>query len=192
MIFRSNSSILLIPYSLECIVLFYRQFRICITKAQGKAHTHKVARILRLSLWESSRRSRVRGGVIATICPLRRLHRHLSQRERLFANPIVTQIGRENNLSAEICLLRVAEDVDPYKCCAKHPYENAPKAAFFIIFLRNRLCGYLALLVTGDKPMCAVNSAKVDRHHGHDQVHIPILVRNDAVEQLQHGIGGGD
>ena len=44
------------------IVLFYRKFRLCITalqatRAQGKAHTTKVARILRLSLWESSRDS---------------------------------------------------------------------------------------------------------------------------------------
>jgi len=30
------------------IVLFYRQFRLCITKAAGKAHTPKVVRILRL------------------------------------------------------------------------------------------------------------------------------------------------
>jgi hypothetical protein len=38
----------------------YRQFRLCITALQatpasGKAHTPKVARIQRLSLWESSR-----------------------------------------------------------------------------------------------------------------------------------------
>ena len=59
-------------------------------------------RILRLSLWESSRRSRVRGGVIATICPLRRLRRHLSQRARLLISPIITQIGRESKFSAEI------------------------------------------------------------------------------------------
>ena len=32
--------------------MFYRKFRLCITKASVKAHTHKVARILRLSLWE--------------------------------------------------------------------------------------------------------------------------------------------
>ena len=86
--------------------MFYRKFRLCITallaaRASVKAHTHKVARILRLSLWESSRRSRVRGGVIATICPLRRLRRHLSPRARLFVNPVITQIGRENNISAE-------------------------------------------------------------------------------------------
>ena len=40
--------------------------------------------------------------VVATICPLRRLRRHLSQRERLFVNPIITQIGRENKFSAEV------------------------------------------------------------------------------------------
>ena len=47
--------------------MFYRKFRLCITKASGKDHTHKVARILRLSLWE-----------------------------RLFVSPIISQIGREN------------------------------------------------------------------------------------------------
>ena len=46
-------------------------------------------------------------------------------------DPIITQIGRENNISAEICILRVAEDVDPYKHCVKHPYENEPKAMDF-------------------------------------------------------------
>ncbi|MBR6726554.1 MAG: hypothetical protein IKM08_00030, partial [Clostridia bacterium] len=35
----------------------YRQFRLCITKASGKAHTPNVERIQRLSLRESSRDS---------------------------------------------------------------------------------------------------------------------------------------
>ena len=48
---------------------------------------------------------------------------------------IITQIGRENNISAEICLLRVAEDVYPYKCCVKHPYEKKPNSGSFFIFL---------------------------------------------------------
>jgi len=39
------------------IVLFYRQFRIGITNASGKAHTPKVIRNQRLSLGESSRDS---------------------------------------------------------------------------------------------------------------------------------------
>ena len=39
------------------IVLFYSQFRLCITKTLGKAHAPKVARIQRLSPWESSRDS---------------------------------------------------------------------------------------------------------------------------------------
>ena len=38
----------------------------------------------------------------ARLSPLRRLRRHLSQRERHFANLIITQIGRENKFSAEI------------------------------------------------------------------------------------------
>ena len=41
----------------QFIILFYRQFRICFTKDSGKAHTPKVTRIPRLSLWESSRDS---------------------------------------------------------------------------------------------------------------------------------------
>ena len=39
------------------IVLFYLQFRLCITKARGYAHTPNVERIQRLSLRESSRDS---------------------------------------------------------------------------------------------------------------------------------------
>lgn len=35
------------------------------------------------------------GSSIATICPLHRLRRHLSQRERLFVNTIITQISAE-------------------------------------------------------------------------------------------------
>ena len=73
------------------IVMFYRKFRLCITKTLGKAHTPMVAHIQRLSP----------GG-------------------RLFVNPIITQIGRENNISAEICKL---------------PYENEPKEEIFICFV---------------------------------------------------------
>ena len=40
----------------------------------------------------------------AQLSPLRRLRRHLSRRERLFVSPIITQICRENNISAEIYL----------------------------------------------------------------------------------------
>ena len=57
------------------LLWFYCQFRLRITKAQGKAHTPKVARIQRLPP----------GG-------------------RLFVSLIIIQTGRENNLSADICL----------------------------------------------------------------------------------------
>ena len=57
------------------IVLFYRQFRLCITKAQGKAHTPKDTR----------------AHSKAPLC-----------KGRLFVSSIITQIGRENNISAEI------------------------------------------------------------------------------------------
>ena len=70
--------------------------------------------------------------VVATICPLRRLRRHLSQRERLFANSIITQIGRENKFSAEIYVSRTVEDACPYNFgLSKHPYENLPKRGVF-------------------------------------------------------------
>ena len=72
--------------------------------------------------------------------------RHSLRREQapaLRCDSIITQIGRENNISAEICLLRVAEDVDPYKCCVKHPYEKKPKHCFLTMplpfFIRLRL-----------------------------------------------------
>jgi len=115
---------------------FISKLRLCIaalqaTPAQGLTRISMVARIQRLSLWESSRRSRVRGGVIATICPLRRLRRHrlaaarsrsgsdttpwchsfpsrrfATQRARLFVSLIITQIDRENNVSADfyVCI----------------------------------------------------------------------------------------
>ena len=47
-------------------------------------------------------------------------------RREAFAKPIIPQIGRENNLSAEILLLRTVEDACPYKCCVKRPYEKEP------------------------------------------------------------------
>ena len=60
----------------------------------------------------------------------------LSRREQAPAlryDSIITQVGRGNNPSAEICILRVAEDVDPYKHCVKHPYEKEPKGFLFAI-----------------------------------------------------------
>ena len=52
----------------------------------------------------------------------------------LFSIPIITQIGRENKLSAEIYVSRTVEDAGPYKC--NLPYEKAPKPVFFI-FIEN-------------------------------------------------------
>ena len=118
------------------IVLFYRKFRLCITALQatpasGKAHTPKDARVFRLSLRESSRRSRVRGGVIATICPLRRLRRHLSQRARLSAHPIITQIGRENKFSAEVLRLPIFP--------LRMQRERSPSFVFLLFSLYNKI-----------------------------------------------------
>ena len=52
--------------------------------------------------------------IVAFIRPLRRLRRHLSQRERLFVSLIITQIGRENKFSAENYVSRTVEDAGPY------------------------------------------------------------------------------
>jgi len=60
--------------------------------------------------------------------PLRRLRRHLSQRARLF---IISQIGRENNISADFtCVLRTFEDAGPYNC--RPPYEKKRKPCRFL------------------------------------------------------------
>ena len=79
------------------IVPFYRQFRLCITNASGKAHIPKEERAHPKALPLGER------VLCAQLSPLRRLRRHLSRRERHFANLIITQIGRENNVPAEIC-----------------------------------------------------------------------------------------
>ena len=75
------------------IVMFYRKFCLCITKTLGKSHTHMVAHIQRLPL----------GG-------------------RFSVSPIITKIGRENNISAKICKLL---------------YKNELKIVFLFII---RLC----------------------------------------------------
>ena len=48
---------------------------------------------------------------------------------------IITQIGRGNKPSADLCLFRVAEDVDPYKYCVKFLYENWPKRVDFFALI---------------------------------------------------------
>ena len=53
------------------------------------------------------------------------------QAPTLRCNHIITQIGRENNISAEILLLRTVEDACPYKCCVKLPYEKERIAVLF-------------------------------------------------------------
>ena len=89
---RSNH----VPFAILHNVLFYRKFRLCIAKAQGKAHTPKAARAYKGS--PSGRAPAIAGErvIVAIVRPLRRLHRHLSQRERLFVSLIITRIGRES------------------------------------------------------------------------------------------------
>ena len=48
----------------------------------------------------------------------------------LRCDPIIPQIGRENNISAEICILRTVGDAGPYN---EHPYEKEPKDCVFFI-----------------------------------------------------------
>ena len=42
--------------------------------------------------------------------------------------PIITQIGRENKFSAEICILRTVGDAGPYN---EYPYEKETNAGLF-------------------------------------------------------------
>ena len=49
---------------------------------------------------------------------------------RLSVSLIIAQIGRENNISAEICILRTVGDAGPYN---EHPYEKEPKGLRFFI-----------------------------------------------------------
>jgi len=62
--------------------------------------------------------------VLAPFCPLRRLRRHLSQRERLFVIPIIKQIGRESKFSAEISAYN-----SPLRTTEKYRMD------FFVIFM---------------------------------------------------------
>ena len=50
---------------------------------------------------------------------------------------IITQISRENNISAEIYVSRTVEDACPYNFgLSKHPYENLPNRRIFFESLR--------------------------------------------------------
>ena len=102
------------------IVLFYRQFRICITNASGKAPYPKVVRNLRLPCAKGAVALATEG---LFFCYFRlfynpsvslRLPPPFTQ-GRLFAHSIITKIGRENNVSAEIYVSRTVEDAGPYK-----------------------------------------------------------------------------
>ena len=90
------------PFKYLFIVLFYRQFRLCITKAQGKAHTPCRAGVYsrRLFLIQGVHYG---GSPFASKCA-----------SALHCDSIITQIGRENKFSAEILLLRTVEDACPY------------------------------------------------------------------------------
>ena len=53
------------------------------------------------------------------------------------AHSIITQIGRENKFSAEICILRTVGDAGPYN---EYPYEKEPKPRFFRSFSVYQYC----------------------------------------------------
>ena len=99
-------------------ILFYRQFRLCITKTSGKAHTPKDARAHhRLPPEGSSIDYNMKCNTKVTRAPSTAAAVPLPPGGRLFVSYIITQIGREDNLSAEIC---------------KHPYENQPLRVLFL------------------------------------------------------------
>ena len=90
----------------SAFLLFYRQFRICITNALGKAHTLNVSRIQRLPPGGSSTQSG-EGECVTMKLSLTQSHagsfRHATRatflpEEGFFVSPIIPQIGRENNL----------------------------------------------------------------------------------------------
>ena len=107
-------------------IVLSRKFRLCITKAQGKAHTPKDAQAQPKAPSGRELSPKVTEGESVTIKLAQTpsyagSFRHgyavpPPSRREAFAKPIIPQIGRENNISAEIC---------------KHPYENQPKTAFF-------------------------------------------------------------
>ena len=53
----------------------------------------------------------------------------------------MTQIGRENNISAEFWLCRVAEDVDPYN--SKFIYKNIDATVFWTDFIPQQVADYI-------------------------------------------------
>ena len=83
-------------------------------KASGKAHTPMVARIQRLFLWESSRDSGWEGVPFHNLTLSVGFDATSPQGRGIFIIPIITQIGRENNISAEIYVSRTVEDAGPY------------------------------------------------------------------------------
>ena len=112
-------------------ILFYRKFRLCITKAQDKAHTPKVARILWLSLWESSRDSGWEGvsfhnltlsvGFAAT-----------SPKGRGFSLiPLYHKSAEKTSPLPKIMCRGPSRTPVPTIC--KHPYEKERKSAFFFV-----------------------------------------------------------
>jgi len=93
------------------IVLLYRQFRLCITKASGEAHTPKVARIPRAPSGRELSAKLTEGECVTMRLLQTQSYagsfRHAPRatflpEEGFFATPIITQIGRENKLSADI------------------------------------------------------------------------------------------
>ena len=147
----SNSLLLFDRQILIYHSVLSRWFRLCITMASGKAHTPKLReRVHRLQLAPKATEGEC---VTIKLAPLKSrgllpsrtaanpqgsFHSlrgtpaacHLPPGERLLVSSIITQIGRENKLSAEICILRTVGDAGPYK---EHPYEKLRNCSFFIL-----------------------------------------------------------
>ena len=63
-------------------------------------------------------------------------------------SPIITQIGRENNISAEIYVSWTVEDACPYNFgLSKHPYENQPKGVALLRFMVYTTAKYFCRLM---------------------------------------------
>ena len=129
--YKADERCMPVQISTVFITLLYCQFRLCITTALGKAHTPMVARILRLPPGGSWRRRRLRENAlhegfhepkVAQAPSVTAMPCHLPLGGRLSVSLIITQIGRENNISAEIYVSWTVEDACPYNFgLSKHP-----------------------------------------------------------------------
>ena len=132
----------------------YLKFRLCYTKASVKAHTPKGARIPRAPSGRELSAKLTEGECVtmrllqtqsyagsfrhATRATASACGWHLGG--RLFVNPIISQIGRENNISAEIRASRTVEDAGPYNFVNILMRRSANGWCFFVVTLLRKRC----------------------------------------------------